>query len=307
MKTITRTGAFEEIAPGVARLGIVFVNVYFVGEPGEPWVLVDTGLPHTTALTREAAQARYGADARPEAIVLTHGHFDHAGSALALAEAWDVPIYAHLLELPFLTGQSDYPPSDSTMGGAIAFLARFFPHTGYNFDTRVLPLPEDGSVPGMAGWRWLHTPGHTPGHVSLFRDNDRTLVAGDALATMDLDSWMAQITKPRELCRPPAPFTPDWKATGASVERLVALRPTTLAAGHGLPMTGTDVPEQLERFAATLQVPPATTRYVPEPARFDTHGLVAVPPPVPDPLPRYLALGALGVALVAGFLTRRRR
>ena len=56
-----------------------------------------------------------GAGAPPEAIVLTHGHFDHAGSALQLAEYWDVPIYAHRLEMPYLTGKADYPPPDPTI------------------------------------------------------------------------------------------------------------------------------------------------------------------------------------------------
>ena len=308
MNVLTATPAFEEVAPGVARLGIAFVNVYFLGEPGGPWTLVDAGLPHTTALTRGAAAERFGEGARPEAIVLTHGHFDHAGSAHALAEGWDVPIYAHPMELPFLTGRSDYPPQDPTMGGAIAFLARFFPHAGYDFGDRVRPLPEEGTAPGAPGWCWLHTPGHTPGHVSLFRAADRALVAGDALATMDLDAWSAQVTKPRALSRPPAPFTPDWDAARQSVEHLVELEPVLIAAGHGLPVAGQDVPERLRDFAVSFQPPPPGTRYVPEPARFSRRGVEALPPPVPDPLPGRLALAALGVGLgVALFAGLRHR
>lgn len=306
MNFLTSAPAFEQVAPGVARLGIVFVNVYFLGEPGGPWVLVDTGLPRTAALTREAARERFGAEDRPEAILLTHGHFDHAGAALDLARAWDVPIYAHPLELPYLTGRSDYPPQDPTMGGAIAFLSRLFPHAGYDFGEHVRALPEGGVVPGLEGWRWHHTPGHAPGHVSLFRASDGTLVAGDALATMDLDSWTAQVTKARTLARPAAPFTPDWQAARRSVEHLAELKPALIAAGHGLPLAGPDVAARLRRFAKTFQSPSPTTRYVPEPARFGEQGVVAVPPPVPDRLPRRLALGAAtGVGLLA--LLRRRR
>ncbi|MGB3541852.1 MBL fold metallo-hydrolase, partial [Rubrivirga sp.] len=225
----------DPVAPGVARVPVAFVNVYLVGEPDEPWCVVDSGLPGTSALTVRMAEERFGPDARPEGIVLTHGHFDHAGSALALARHWDVPIYAHPLELPYLTGQSDFAPKDTTMSGAIAFLARFFPGGGYDFGDHVMPLPEDGSVPGARDWRWLHTPGHTAGHVSLFRDFDRALVSGDALATMDLDSWSAQVTKPRQFDRPPVPFTPDWDAARASVSLLADLEPSLVAAGHGLP------------------------------------------------------------------------
>ena len=100
----------NEIAPGVGWLQLPIVNVYFAGRPGGgPWVLVDTGLPGSGAPIRRAAEALFG-DRPPEAIVLTHGHFDHRGAAAELAGSWDVPIYAHRLELPYLTGRSDYPP-----------------------------------------------------------------------------------------------------------------------------------------------------------------------------------------------------
>lgn len=180
--------AADEPASDVGRLYIAIVNVYFVGARGAPWVLVDTGLPSFAALVRRRAADRYGSGSRPEAIVLTHGHFDHAGNVIELSREWDVPVYAHRLELPYLTGQSGYPPQDPTVGGALGFLSRAFPHTGIDLGTRVHPLPEDGTVPGMPGWRWGHTPGHTAGHVSIYRDSDRFLLAGDALATVDQDS-----------------------------------------------------------------------------------------------------------------------
>lgn len=296
--------ALDPFAPSVARVSIGFVNAYFVGDPGGRWVLVDTGLPRTAALTRAAAEARFGPGARPESIVLTHGHFDHAGSALDLAEGWDVPVYAHPLELPYLTGQSDFAPQDPTMGGAIAFLSRFFPSAGYDFGDRVRPLPEDGSVPGLDGWRWLHTPGHTAGHVSLLREADRLLLAGDAVATMDLDSWTAQVTKPRTLDRPPVPFTPDWEATRASVHALAALEPTTIAAGHGLPIVE-DAAARLRAYDGHVEVP-TESRYGRAPAVADETGIVALPPPVPDPLPLRLGAAVAGLA-VMGLVARRRR
>src|SRR6476660_6457719 len=117
MKSVIR------IAPDIGWLPISFTNTYFVGHPGAKWVLVDAGLPGWAGEIVEAAEARFGAGERPEGILLTHGHSDHVGSAQVLAEQWDVPIYAHHLELPYLTGRSIYPPSDPTAGGAIAFLS----------------------------------------------------------------------------------------------------------------------------------------------------------------------------------------
>ncbi|WP_420456520.1 MBL fold metallo-hydrolase [Rubrivirga sp.] len=292
------------VADDVVRVPIFFVNAYLVGPPGGPWVLVDTGLPGAAGWIRRAAEAHHG-DVPPQAIVLTHGHFDHAGNAAALADAWGVPIFAHDAELPFLTGRSDYPPQDPTPGGAIAFLSRFFPTAGYDFGARVQPLPADGSV-GLDGWRWLHTPGHAPGHVALFREADRTLLAGDAVATMDLDSWVAQVTHAREVSRSPVPFVPDWEATAESVRQLAALRPRVLAAGHGREITD-GAADRLAAFAERSHRP-EHGRYVPEPARFDDDaGVVSVPPPVPDRTPALVAGGTLGAVLLSELLKRRRR
>ena len=291
----------DPVALHVARVPVAFVNVYLVGQSGG-WIVVDTGLPGAAGLVRRAAEARFGVGARPQAIVLTHGHFDHAGSALDLAWHWDVPVYVHPLERPYLTGASDYAPQDPSMGGAIAFLSRFFPSSGFHLGEHVRELPADGSVPGAPGWRWLHTPGHTAGHVSLWRDADRVLLAGDAIATMDLDSWTAQVTKPRVFDRPPAPFTPDWGATRASVHALAGLDPLTVAAGHGLPITDRAA-ERLRAYDGTVEVP-VGHRYGTTPALADETGIVALPPPVADPvLFRVAALAA--AATVAAGLARR--
>jgi glyoxylase-like metal-dependent hydrolase (beta-lactamase superfamily II) len=297
-------GAPEIVAPGIVRIPIIFVNAYLLGEPGGPWVLVDTGMPMSASHIRSVAEARFGTGARPEAIILTHGHFDHAGSAGALADAWDVPIYAHPLEMPYLTGRSDYPPRDPSTGGAIAQMSRMFPDSGYNFGGRMRELPSYGGVPGLPEWRWIHAPGHTAGHIALFREADRVLIAGDAFATMNLDSWVAMVTRPPELHRPSAPFTADWATTKESVQRLAALRPLVIAAGHGLPMSGPGVAGQLQHLADHLS-PPSHGRYVRQPAITDENGVVSVPPPASDPVG--IALAGAAVAGLVLFNRRRRR
>ncbi|MBA2734245.1 MAG: MBL fold metallo-hydrolase [Acidobacteria bacterium] len=290
----------KEVVPGVAYTTAVFANVYFVDAVADgerAWALVDTGLSGFAGRIRQAAEERYGQGTRPRAILLTHGHFDHAGSALDLSKHWDVPIYAHRLEMPYLTGKSDYPPQDPTVGGALAFLSRFFPHSGYDFKDRVQLLPEDGSVPGLPGWRAIHTPGHTAGHAAFFDEGKRVLLAGDALATENQDSWIGMMTHKQELRRPPAPFTTDWVSARRSIEMLAELNPLAISAGHGIPMTGAGVAEKLRNFAANFS-PPRKGRYVNSPARADESGVVELPPPVSDPLPKVAA--GLGVAALAG-------
>lgn len=292
----------RRIAPDVGWLPISFVNVFFVGQPGEPWVLVDTGLPGRAKQIIAGAEARYGAGSRPEAIVLTHGHFDHAGNALELAEQWDVPIYAHELELPYITGRSAYPPPDPTIGGAIGFLSRFMPSGSYDFGLRVRAL-SGKDVPGMPGWEWLPTPGHAPGHIALFRSSDRVLLAGDAFATVDMESWFGLLSGKQKLSRAGAPFNSDWQATRASVGKLMALAPTVAACGHGVPISDTKLPHRLQRFAARFR-PPRRGRYVSHPARANEHGVVSVPPAPLDVVPFATAasLIAVGIVLGAGYL-----
>lgn len=231
------------------RLGIVNV-VYFGAEGQQHWVLIDAGIPGSAPLIRRAVKARYGEDSKPLAIILTHGHFDHVGALETLAEAWDVPIYAHSLEFPYLSGDVKYPPPDpSVRGGLMARLAPLYPRGPIDVRKWLRRLPDDGAVPGMPGWRWLPTPGHTPGHVSLWREADRTIIAGDAFITTAQESAYAVATQKPELHGPPMYYTPDWESAKDSVRRLAALDPETVVTGHGRAMAGPQMRQALTSLA----------------------------------------------------------
>jgi glyoxylase-like metal-dependent hydrolase (beta-lactamase superfamily II) len=298
--------SLEEITPGVARLRTLIANMYLVGTPGGPWVMVDTGTPGNVSLIREAAEQRFGRDARPSAILLTHGHWDHAGSALALAEYWDVDIYAHRLERPFLTGKSAYPPKEPMAGGTFSFISRFFPTKTVNLEARLRNLPEGGEVPGLVGWRWHLTPGHAPGHVVFFQRDESVLLSGDACITMDLDTTMGIVTQEPCISRPPAAFTYDWDQAQRSVELLADLRPAVIGAGHGEPMSGSSVAAGLADLARDFPRP-RHGRYATEPARADETGVTFVPPPVDDPAPKIAAVVGLAAMAVGAVIVLSNR
>jgi glyoxylase-like metal-dependent hydrolase (beta-lactamase superfamily II) len=274
----------HEIAADVASQRLAIVNVAYEGRSAAPdrqWVLIDAGVAGTGSLIEGAAEARYGKGSRPAAIVLTHGHFDHVGALEHLAERWDVPIFAHELEHPYLDGRSSYPPPDPSVGGGLmAALSSFYPRGPINVGGRLHRLPDDGGVPGMPGWRWIHTPGHTPGHVSFWREADRTLVVGDAFITTRQESAYAVAMQVPELHGPPMYYTSDWESARASVERLAALEPERVISGHGPALQGAEMRAALKALARDFDrvAVPAHGRYVHEPARANEDGVTYVPP-----------------------------
>ena len=296
----SRDGAPLPLTSGLAWYRTGIVNVAFIGEPDagdRGWVLVDTGIPGFADAIAHAAELRFGDGARPAAILLTHGHFDHVGSAKALAERWDVPIYVHRLELPYVTGGGPYPPPDGTVGGgALARMAMFYPRGPVDLGSRVMVLPDDGSVPFAPEWTWINTAGHSPGHVSFFRKRDRALIAGDAFVTTKQEAVAAVWTQRVELRGPPMHFTPDWDRARDSVRRLADREPETAITGHGQPMTGDTLREALHELADSFDTlaRPDHGRYRERPAITDARGVVALPPAVFDPLPYALA-AAVGV------------
>jgi glyoxylase-like metal-dependent hydrolase (beta-lactamase superfamily II) len=111
-------------------------------------------------------------------------------------------------------------------------------------------LPKDGSIPNLPDWQWIHTPGHTPGHISLFRKQDRFLIAGDAFVTVKQESLYKVFTQEQEINGPPKYLTTDWDLARESVRLLEALKPNAVITGHGMPMKGPLLSDQLYILAS---------------------------------------------------------
>jgi glyoxylase-like metal-dependent hydrolase (beta-lactamase superfamily II) len=315
-----RVGARPELQPlpsDVDYLTTLLVNVAFIGQPDpnsimSDWVLVDAGIPFHAARIAAFAAERFG-PVPPRAVLLTHGHFDHVGSLGALLRRWpETPVYAHRLELPYLTGRSSYPPPDPTVGGGMMTrTSPIFPRRAHDFRPNVMPLSPDGVVPFLPDWRWIHTPGHSPGHVSFFRESDGMLLAGDAFVTQKQESLTGALTQRYVVHGPPTYFTSDWISAKTSVQELARLKPRYAITGHGLPVANPRLAHDLNLLASRFDeiAVPADGRYVRQPAWADESGTIYIPPPVPDPAPKIigaLALAAVGVALTRAYRRRDR-
>jgi len=219
-------------------------NVYFV-QSGETWVLVDTAWRGRAELIRSAAETLFGVGARPRAIVLTHVHPDHAGSASELARMWDVTVYVHPDELPL-------PPSGRIIGVLARVERRWMFPPGQD---GLSPIDLKAGVPGLPDWHVIPTPGHTPGHLALFREGDRVLIPGDAVLTVNLNSPGDAMSQRHTLGGPSRFATWNWRAATESVSELARLEPSVLVPGHGRPMTAPVLAPALKALGEQLNNP----------------------------------------------------
>jgi glyoxylase-like metal-dependent hydrolase (beta-lactamase superfamily II) len=249
--TSISSGEGIEVLPDIFCHTVQIVNICLVGDPNtQDFILVDAGMPKSADEIISVTEERFGSNCRPKAIVLTHGHFDHVGAVIELVEHWNIPVYAHELEFPYLTGESSYPEPDPTVeGGMIAKMSSFFPNEPINLGNHVERLPKSGEIPFMSGFRWIHTPGHTPGHVSLFREVDRALIVGDAFVTVKQEYLYKVLTQEQEISGPPRYFTSDWNSAWKSVKKLESLKPSVAITGHGYPMDGELLSNSLTKLA----------------------------------------------------------
>ncbi|MGF2616056.1 MBL fold metallo-hydrolase [Rossellomorea aquimaris] len=195
--TSVASGIGIEVLPDLYNYTVQIVNIAFVGNPraSNEFILIDAGMPDSHEMIIKAAQERFGDDCVCKAIILTHGHFDHVGALEGLLKKWDVPVYAHSMEKPYLSGESDYPPPNTEESGLVAKMSTTFPRHSIDISSNLNILPEDGTIPVLPDWRYIQTPGHTPGHISLFRDRDQALIAGDAFINVEQEKLCLSIKK----------------------------------------------------------------------------------------------------------------
>jgi glyoxylase-like metal-dependent hydrolase (beta-lactamase superfamily II) len=209
------------------------VNAYLIGD-----VLVDTGIKPSAGKIAGMLEGRNIA-----AIALTHAHGDHAGSMKRLAARFGVPIWCGAADREasetgrLVLSQTLDRPGLSTIANLAA-----------GFDGAPVARTLAEGDPLTAGFIVLDTPGHSPGHVSFWRESDGTLICGDVFFNLN------PLTLVAGLHQPPAFLTTDPAENRDSERRLAALEPRTVGFGHG-PVLREDAAPKLSAFAQGL--PPA--------------------------------------------------
>lgn len=215
-----------EVVPGVRLLSEFprrYLNAYLVDD-----VLVDAG---TRWWGRRLL--RRLSDHDVERHVLTHAHPDHQGMSAAVCTALDIPLVCH--EAERAVAESGATRSQMPRNRTNDLFDRFVAGGGH-------PVAETVSEGDTVGsFEVVETPGNAPGHISLWREADGTVILGDVLANIDLFSLRYGL---HEL---PGRFTHSRTATVESARKIADLEPETVCFGHGPPLTdGTEFREFVE-------------------------------------------------------------
>jgi hydroxyacylglutathione hydrolase len=206
------------------------INAYVIGD-----VLVDTGIKQSASKIAEMLEGR-----SISAIALTHAHGDHAGAMKRLAARFGVPVWCGTADREATeTGRLVLSPALDRPGLSTVVNAA----AGFDGTPVARTLADGDSL--TAGFTVLHTPGHSPGHVSFWRETDRTLICGDVFFNMHL------LTTVPGLRQPPDLLTLDPTENRVSERRLAALEPSTVGFGHG-PVLSDDAARKLRNFVQEL-------------------------------------------------------
>jgi glyoxylase-like metal-dependent hydrolase (beta-lactamase superfamily II) len=225
-----------QIAPGVRQVsvGVPFrSHVYLIDGPDGP-VAFDAAIKGTGPAILAAAGGRL------ERVILSHSHIDHRGGAGELG----APIYCHPNEVADAEGDAGRSYTDFSLIENER-VREVLPQLLAAWDggpVKIAGTITDGEQ--IAGFRVIHTPGHAPGQIALFRESDRLLIAADTIYTLNPETGQPASA------RVPHPFS-NWDTEMAreSIRRLIPLDATSVWTGHGEAVAGEDIAEQLERAA----------------------------------------------------------
>lgn len=181
-------------------------------------VLLDTGFPGDVRRIRRVMAAAGVGPRDVRAILLTHGHIDHAGSAAELRDWTGAKVFAHPLEQPHLDGCFPYR-GPARVCGALERIGRAV--TRYRPVRIDVALGDGEELPFWGGLRVVHLPGHTLGHCGFYSAKWDLLFSGDL--------WVRFMM--RTQLSPPI-FTDDWRLVPGSMRKARAIGARWMVPGH---------------------------------------------------------------------------
>ena len=227
----------RNVAEGIHRVEDAYTNWYIVESEGR-LTLVDAGVPSSWTSLQQALRALGRSPGDVEALVLTHGHFDHLGFAERARAEFGIPVYVHENDVPLTRHPRQYAHERArsvyflTQFKALPIVASLVRHRAWwPKPVKEVRRYEEGELPVPGSPRVVFTPGHTLGHCALhFPDRD-AVIAGDAVVTLNP---YRGTTGPQIVS---GAATADEKRALASLDALAATRVRTVLVGHGDPWT----------------------------------------------------------------------
>jgi glyoxylase-like metal-dependent hydrolase (beta-lactamase superfamily II) len=222
---------------GMRSTGLWGANMFLLLDNGV--TLVDTGLRGRSAnILNEVKRLGY----KPSDIahiILTHHHSDHMGSLAELKNATGAKVMAHSADAPYIDGTLPQPgpARPKWLGKMLSPFSSMWATVPAEVDKL---LNDDDEFPILGGIRILHTPGHTPGSISLYLPQEKLVIVGDLL------SHRFRLRLPSRL------FTVDIAQEVNSVKRLAGLDFSIIAFGHGRPILH-EAHQAVARFAEKLE------------------------------------------------------
>lgn len=207
-----------EIVKGIHQIDGVQGNCYLIERDG--LVLIDTGLPRNAGKILGYITGTLHRDMHDvKTIIITHYHADHTGSAAELRRATGAKVAIHTADADYLSGKRPAVPLKGIRGRVLMLLMFLWPCEPLDPDI----LLQDGDT--IAGLRCIHTPGHTPGSITLLDPEHRVLFCGDTL-----------LTRNGPVSGPPPGATGDMAQARESAKALAGLDYDVLLSGHGPPL-----------------------------------------------------------------------
>jgi glyoxylase-like metal-dependent hydrolase (beta-lactamase superfamily II) len=223
-----------EVTKGIHQVDGANGNVYVIVN-GQELVLVDTGMPRSTEKIVDCVRSIGWQPSNISTIVLTHCHVDHVGSAYELKKLTNAKVAIHEEDADFAAGKKSLPRPKGVVGVLFKAASVFFKFT---LVQPGITLKENDRLGKLTV---IHTPGHTPGSISLHDPERSVLFVGDAMRFVR-----------GKISGPPERFTLDHEQAVRSIEKISQLEFDVMLSGHGEPLKP-DVSERVRQFRNSLK------------------------------------------------------